>query len=116
MIKNEAGAEMSNKFTEKAEKALNNAIPLAQGMGHTYVGSEHLLLALAKEKMSIAHTLLQKHGADAKKIEEAIKIYAGGGAKSKLTPSDMTPRCRKILEASYRNAQKYSNAKIGTEA
>ena len=106
---------MSNKFTEKAEKVLNNAIPLAQGLGHTYVGSEHILLSLSKEKMSLAGAFLQKQGLDAKKIEDAIKIYAGSSGKSRLTPADMTPRCRKILEFSYKNAQKYSATKIGTE-
>jgi ATP-dependent Clp protease ATP-binding subunit ClpC len=60
---------MSNKFTEKAEKALNNAIPIAQGMGHTYVGTKHILLALSREKTSLANTFLQKHGIDYKKIE-----------------------------------------------
>ncbi len=106
---------MSNKFTEKAERVLNNAIPLAQGLGHSYVGSEHILLSIAKEKMSLACAFLQKQGIDAKKVESAIKIYAGNGQKSKLTPADMTPRCRKILEYSYKNAQKYNAAKIGTE-
>ncbi len=106
---------MSNKFTEKAEKVLNNAIPLAQALGHTYIGSEHILLSLCKEKMSLANAFLQKQGVDAKKVEDAIKIYAGSGGKSRLTPTDMTPRCRKILELSYKNAQKYASAKIGTE-
>ena len=106
---------MSNKFTEKAEKALNNAIPIAQGLGHTYIGTEHILLALTKEKMSLASAFLQKQGVDSKKVEDAIRIYAGNGPRSRLTPSDMTPRCRKILELSYKNAQKFSGTKIGTE-
>jgi ATP-dependent Clp protease ATP-binding subunit ClpC len=106
---------MSNKFTEKAEKALNNAIPIAQGMGHTYVGTEHILLALSREKTSLANTFLQKHGIDYKKIEGSIRIYAGNGPKSKLTPTDMTPRCRKLLELSYKSAQKHGAARIGTE-
>ena len=106
---------MSNKFTEKAEKVLNNTIPLAQSLGHTYIGSEHILLALAKEPMSLSSIFLQKQGIDAKKVENAIKVYAGSGQKSHLTPTDMTPRCRKLLELSHKNAQKYNNAKIGTE-
>ncbi len=106
---------MSNKFTEKAEKVLNNTIPLAQSLGHTYIGSEHILLALAKEEMSLANIFLQKQSIDAKKIENAIKTYAGSGQKSRLTPTDMTPRCRKLLELSHKNAQKYNTPKIGTE-
>ena len=60
MNKNLLGVKMSNKFTEKAEKALNNAIPLAQNLGHAYIGSEHILLALSKEQMSLANIFLQK--------------------------------------------------------
>ena len=51
---------MSNKFTEKAEKVLNSTIPLAQSLGHSYIGSEHILLALSKEEMSLANIFLQK--------------------------------------------------------
>ena len=106
---------MSNKFTEKAEKVLNSTIPLAQSLGHSYIGSEHILLALSKEEMSLANIFLQKQGIDTKKIENAIKTYAGSGQKSRLTPTDMTPRCRKLLELSHKNAQKYNTSKIGTE-
>jgi len=115
MNKKLSGVIMSNKFTEKAEKALNNAIPIAQSLGHTYIGTEHILLALSREKMSLASTFLQKQGIDYKKIEQSIRIYAGNGPKSRLTPTDMTPRCRKILELSYKNSQKHGASKIGTE-
>ena len=37
---------MSNKFTEKAENALNSAVRLAESLGHTYIGTEHILLSL----------------------------------------------------------------------
>ena len=38
---------MSNRFTEKAEKALNNSMKIAEEYGHTYIGSEHLLISLS---------------------------------------------------------------------
>ena len=38
---------MGNKFTEKGEKVLNSAVKFAEGYGHTYIGSDHILVALA---------------------------------------------------------------------
>lgn len=106
---------MSNRFTQKAEKALNNAACLAESFGHTYIGSEHILLSLSKEKESSAAYALSKNSITYEKIAEMIKEFSGVGAKSSLTPKDMTPRCRKILENSYRISLRYSAAKIGTE-
>ena len=45
---------MSSKFTPKAQNVLNNALMLANKLGHTYIGSEHLLLALSSEDKSIS--------------------------------------------------------------
>lgn len=106
---------MSSKFTEKAEKALNNAQKSAENFGHTYIGSEHLLLSLSTDSLSCSFAILSKCGITKEKIEEGIREYSGFGAKSKLTSKDMTPRCRKIIENSYKNILKYSSQKIGTE-
>ena len=106
---------MSNRFTEKAEKALNNTARLAESLGHTYIGSEHILLALCKEKDSAAAVILMKNGITYDKILETIKEYSGVGSKSSLTPKDMTPRSIKIVENSYRISVRYGALKIGTE-
>ncbi len=106
---------MSNRFTDKAEKVLNNAQASAEAYGHTYIGSEHLLLALSIDSLSCSFAILSKCGITKEKIDSGIKEYSGFGAKSKLTSKDMTPRCRKIIENSYKNMMKYSSQKIGTE-
>ncbi|MCQ2478725.1 MAG: hypothetical protein MJ091_05925, partial [Clostridia bacterium] len=51
-----------NGFTEKANEALNNAITSAEKLGHTYVGSEHLLLGLLKVGSGVAASVLNAHG------------------------------------------------------
>lgn len=106
---------MSNRFTEKAEKALNNAAKIAENHGHTYIGSEHILLSLSKEEHSSAAIILLKYGISAQKIANAVKDYSGIGAKSNLTPKDMTPSCKRIVENSYKISTRYSSQKIGTE-
>ena len=106
---------MSNKFTKKAEYALNRAVALAEELGHTYIGSEHVLLALSEDSESCASVLLRKSKLTEAKLRAAIIEYSGVGIKSTLSSKDTTPRCRRILEGSYRYARKYSSEKIGTE-
>ena len=106
---------MANNFTDKAEKALNYSVKIAEEFGHSYIGSEHILRALVEDTMSCSYTLLTKNGVSKEKIDTAIKDYSGIGSKSKLSAKDMTPRCRRIIEGSYKNAVKYSSLKIGTE-
>lgn len=106
---------MGNRFTEKAEKALNNAIKIAEELGHTYIGSEHILLSLVKTKDSTAYTILSKYTVTPERLNDAIKEYSGFGSKSILTPKDMTPRAKKIVENAYKISIRYASSKIGTE-
>ena len=106
---------MSNRFTEKAEKALNNAVKTAEEFGHTYIGSEHILLSLCRATESAAAIILNKYSVTSEKVALAIKEYSGSGLKSTLTPKDMTPCSKKIVEGSYRISVKYGAPRIGTE-
>jgi len=106
---------MSTKFTKKAENALNRAVTVAEELGHTYIGSEHVLLALLEDDSACAAVLLKKNKLTVQKIKAAITEYSGTGSKTSLSSKDTTPRCRRILESSYKNAKKYSSDKIGTE-
>ena len=106
---------MSDRFTEKAENALNKSVKTAERFGHTYIGSEHLLLALAEDETSCASLILKKNGISKDKIHAFIKEYSGIGVKTTLSSKDLTPRSRKILESSYNNANQYGDGTIGTE-
>ena len=106
---------MSSKFTEKAEKALNRAVLLAEDLGHNYIGTEHLLLALSEDEKSCSAMLLKKYKLDFISIKKAIIDYSGFGSKSSLTSKDTTPRCRRVVENSYKISKKHSSERIGTE-
>lgn len=106
---------MSDRFTEKAENALNKSVKIAEKLGHTYIGSEHLLLALSDDESSCAALILKKNGIGKEKIYTCIKEYSGTGVKSSLSSKDLTPRARKILESSYNNANLHGDGTIGTE-
>lgn len=106
---------MSNRFTEKAEHALNRAVGIAEGCGHTYIGTEHILCALAEDKGCCASVLMSRARITHAAIEKAVREYSGTGVRSELSSKDTTPRCRRALENSYKYSKKYGSERIGTE-
>ena len=97
---------MSNNFTDKAEIALNKALKIAEGYGHTYIGSEHILLALAEDATSCSAVLLKKHKVHAEKLDEIIRQNSGTATYTSLSSKDTTPRSRQILDGAYKNSKK----------
>ena len=106
---------MKNRFTQKAEHALEGALIAAREMGHTYIGSEHLLLALALEPESVSAKLMQARGISAEQLRTAIEDASGLGSPTRITPAEMTPRTRKIIESAAAEAQQSGVGYIGTE-
>ena len=106
---------MANRFTQKAQNALNRALSCASELGHTYIGTEHILLGLAGEIGSIAQKFLAEKGGDYDKLYKIITEWAGLGSPSILSPSDMTPKVKNIIEASAIESSKNGHSYIGTE-
>ena len=106
---------MKNRFTPKAQNALNFSLASASQMGHTYIGSEHLLLGLCREESGVASHYLQSRGVDAEKVKSAIIRMAGAGMPCEVSATDMTPRTKSIIQASYVEAQRCGAELIGTE-
>lgn len=104
-----------NGFTSKANEALNLAIGSAEGLGHTYVGSEHLLLGLLKIGSGVAATVLNKNGITADKIEQLIKTEIGYGTPTRLSPDYFTPRAKRVVEAAMASCNGMGKKYVGTE-
>lgn len=104
-----------SKFTAKATNVLNKSLYLASELGHTYIGSEHLLLALTSEADSVAARLLDARGVSFDAVKSAIIARIGSGERSRITAGDMTPRTKRIIEASSMQASRFSQSYIGTE-
>ena len=66
-----------NGFTEKANKALNLAVESAEQLGHTYIGSEHMILGLLKEGTGVAAEVLTKLGVSMDTMENTIRQKVG---------------------------------------
>jgi len=106
---------MTNRFTERAQKALNEALRAAQTLGHTYVGSEHLLLGFLAESESVAYRILHSGGVDASKIRAAIVDMAGEGVIAQVSAADMTPCMRHVIQNSAGVARQAGDGFVGTE-
>ena len=104
-----------NGFTEKANEALNNAITSAEEMGHTYVGSEHLLLGLLKVGGGVAYSVLSNNNITAEKIEQAMRDTIGSGTKTRLSPDYFTPRAKKVIEVAMSGCNNIGKKYVGTE-
>ena len=102
-------------FTEKANVALNNAIHSAEEMGHTYVGSEHILLGLCRETGGVASAALTESGVTAEKLERLIRDGSGFGTPTNLTPEDFTPRTKRIMQTAMTYSARTGAGFVGTE-
>ena len=104
-----------NGFTAKANEALNKAIESGEMLGHTYVGSEHLLLGLLQIDGGVASVVLNKGGVYADKIEELIRTQIGSGTPTKLSPDYFTPRAKRVIESAMSGANNLGKKFVGTE-
>ena len=104
-----------NGFTEKANRALNESISAAENFGHTYIGSEHILIGILSEEDSVACSILNQKGITREKIEEMLVSIVGKGVRSRLSPDNFTPRAKHILELSIGCARSFGVQIVGTE-
>ncbi len=102
-------------FTEKSNIALTRALQLAMKLGHTFVGSEHMLYGLSSGEDGAASLLLTRHGVSAKGIEEKIGRTMGRGVVTKLTVRDFSPRSMRILEKALELSRQDNRSHAGTE-
>lgn len=101
-------------FTQKANTALNNAVAAAEQLGHAYIGSEHLLMGLLSVE-SVAQAALNSKGVTLESVRQIVASSIGIGAQTVLTPADLTPRSKHIIEDASSLAYSKNHSLIGTE-
>ncbi len=102
-------------FTEKANTALNHAIAAAQEFGHTYIGTEHIVLGLLREGSGVAAVILNGRGVQAEQYAKHIIAAEPAGQPTRLSPADFTPRSKKTMETAFAEASRLRNGYVGTE-
>lgn len=105
----------SDHFTERAKRVLNNATEVARGLGHSYIGTEHLLLALYTEPDGVAAKVLTGAGVGREAVEEAVLRRVPRQDKTPEPPLPHTPRAVTVIEGTVREALLHGHNYIGTE-
>ena len=104
------------RFTDKAKTALQLAAKAAKDLHQSYIGSEHLLVGLVREKTGVAAKVLKENGVDEIQLISMIKdLIAPEGNLAVQERDGYSPRAARILEDSHKQAQKYKNSMTGTE-
>ncbi len=101
-----------NLFTNKANEILNLAIKSAEEYGHNYVGTEHILIAFIKENCI---DVLDSKDITLEKVERLVQQEIGIGSRTKLTPQELTPRAKRVIEISYQIARAMRHSFVGCE-
>ncbi len=102
-------------FTEKANNALNLSLTSAEDMGHTYIGSEHIILGLLKENSGVAAEVLSKLGVTEEAFTKCMEEKIGTGSHTNLSLDDFTPRSKRILQIAVMEASRLNHNYVGTE-
>ena len=102
-------------FTGKAILALKEAICVAEEMGHTYIGSEHLLLGLLEEGSNAAAAILGVQHITAQRVRSSIVELVGCGIPTQVLDDCLTPALRDIIEDARMRARDANRTLAGTE-
>lgn len=106
---------MNDKYTDSAKKAINYAQEIAYKLSHNYVGTEHLLIGLLQAD-GVAQKVLEKNGVDVDKVVELVNQLIAPNTTVEAPEVDgFTPRSKRILEQSLKEAVRLKANLIGTE-
>ena len=108
--------ESMNNFTPRAQQVLALARKEADRFNHSFVGTEHLLLGLINLGQGVAVNVLQKMGLDLETVRLEVEKQVGTGPDQKLAGNiPYTPRVKKVLELSNKEAKALHHTYVGTE-
>jgi len=108
--------ESMNNFTPRAQQVLALARKEADRFNHSFVGTEHLLLGLINLGQGVAVNVLQKMGLDLETVRLEVEKQVGTGPDQKLAGNiPYTPRVKKVLELSKKEAKALHHTYVGTE-
>jgi len=106
---------MFERFTDRARRVVVLAQEEAKGLNHNYIGTEHILLGLIKEGDGIAAKALAELDISIDNVREQVQDMIGQGQQAPTGHIPFTPRAKKVLELSLREALQLGHNYIGTE-
>ena len=106
---------MFDRFTDRARRVIVLAQDEARMLNHNYIGTEHLLLGLIHEGEGVAAKALESLGISLEAVREQVEEIIGQGQQAPAGHIPFTPRAKKVLEYSMREALQINHPYIGTE-
>ena len=104
----------ADRFTERAKTAIEKAQEAAEELGHSYVGSEHLLLGIVREDGGQGAKVLKENGLTDDLLTELVEKYVGKGTPG--TPiQGLSPRAKRAIELAVGDAGRLGHNFVGTE-
>ena len=105
---------MTYNFTNRAKKAIEIADDIAEELGHSYIGTEHILYGLSKEGSGVASRVLENQNITSEDILNKIEELIGREEEIEETLG-FTPRTKRVIENAFLEARKLNYNYIGTE-
>jgi hypothetical protein len=106
---------MFERFTDRARRVVVLAQEEAVGLNHNYIGTEHILLGLIREREGVAATALESLDISLEAVRAQVEEIIGQGQTTPSGHIPFTPRAKKVLELSLREALQLGHNYIGTE-
>ncbi len=106
---------MFERFTDRARRVVVLAQEEARLLNHNYIGTEHILLGLIHEGEGVAAKALESLGISLEKVRQQVEEIIGAGQSPPSGHIPFTPRAKKVLELSLREALQLGHNYIGTE-
>jgi ATP-dependent Clp protease ATP-binding subunit ClpC len=106
---------VSRPFTDRARRVVVLAQDEARLRNHDYLGTEHLLLGLIREGEGVAVRALESLGISPEAVRAQVQEIIGQGQDAPTSHIPFTPRAKKVLEFSFREALQLNHDDIGTE-
>src|SRR3981189_2999064 len=106
---------MFERFTDRARRVVVLAQEEARLLNHNYIGTEHILLGLIPEGVGVAAKALESLGISLEAVRAQVEEIIGHGGQAPSGHIPFTPRAKKVLELSLREALQLGHNYIGTE-
>src|SRR6201993_4320109 len=106
---------MFERFTDRARRVVVLAQEEARMLNHNYIGTEHILLGLIHEGEGVAAKALESLGISLEAVRQQVEEIIRQGQQPPSGPIPFTPRAKKVLELSLREALQLGHDYIGTE-
>ena len=104
----------SDRFTQRASTAITKSHDAARAFGHSYVGTEHLLLGIVRETDGLGARILLSHGLTERCLTRMVTETVGRGVPG-APEQGLTPRAKRVIELAAEDAHRLGHCYVGTE-